>query len=58
MLSIDSRLLAEEITNIFHEQRQPEGSRQTPEYWKHVNMVEDKVECFIQQRDLTFDRNE
>ena len=58
MLSIDSRILAEEITNIFHEQRQPEGSRQTTEYWKHVNMVEDKVECFIQQRALTFDRNE
>ena len=58
MIDGDSRILSEDIANIFYSENKIgniEGSRGSIEYWHCVHLIEDIITDFVQNNDLTRD---
>ena len=52
------RMLAEDIANIFYKDIKDgnaEKSRGSLEYWKHVDAIEDIIERFVQNNQVSLD---
>ena len=59
-MTLKYRILAEDITNIFYKDTTDgtaNESRNSLEYWKHVDTIEDIIERFVQNNQTSLDQN-
>ena len=59
-MNLKYRILAEDITNIFYKDT-TDGTANKPrnslEYWKHIDAIEDIIERFVHNNESALDEN-